>query len=68
MNFIVKYKLIILSILAGAIGGYVYYCTVGCITGTCAITSDPANSTLYGAMMGGLIFNVFRTEKKNTNT
>ena len=57
-----KYLLTILGILLGAIFGYLYYPYVGCVSGTCNITSKPLNSTLYGALMGGLLFNVF--EKK----
>jgi len=63
MNFILKHKLTIIGIIAGAIGGYLYYYFVGCASGTCAITSKPMNSTLYGAMMGGLLFNMFKNEK-----
>ncbi|TDD95767.1 DUF6132 family protein [Flavobacterium cellulosilyticum] len=48
-----------IGIIAGAIGGYLYYHYVGCLSGTCAITSKPLNSTLYGALMGGLLFNMF---------
>ena len=63
MNFILKHKLTIIGIIAGAIGGYFYYHFVGCASGTCAITSKPMNSTLYGAMMGGLFLNIFQKEK-----
>jgi hypothetical protein len=63
MNFILKYKLTIIGIIAGAIGGYFYYHYVGCSNGTCAITSKPMNSTLYGAMMGGLFLNLFTKEE-----
>jgi hypothetical protein len=63
MNLIKKYKLTLIGILAGAIGGFLYYYFVGCESGSCAITSSPINSTLYGAMMGALIFNVFQKEK-----
>ncbi len=66
MNFILKYKLTIMGIVAGAIVGYLYYHFVGCASGTCAITSKPINSTLYGAMMGGLLFNIFQKEKPKT--
>jgi phage shock protein E len=59
-----KYKLTILGVVIGAIGGYLYYHFVGCNSGTCAITSKPVNSTLYGALMGGLVFNIFKKEKK----
>ncbi|CAN5399486.1 DUF6132 family protein [soil metagenome] len=63
MKFILKNKLTFIGILTGAIGGYAYYHFVGCTSGTCAITSRPINSTLYGAMMGGLLFNILKTEK-----
>jgi len=61
-----KKSIIITSIgvVVGAIGGYAYYHYVGCASGTCAITSKPLNSTLYGAVMGGLLFNMFVKEKK----
>jgi hypothetical protein len=48
-----------IGIVIGAIAGYLYYLNIGCATGTCAITSKPINSTLYGALMGGLLFNMF---------
>ncbi len=59
-----KYKLTVLGILLGAIFGYMYYHFVGCASGTCSITSNPLNSTLYGAMMGGLLFNIFEKKSK----
>lgn len=65
MNFILKHKLTLLGLLAGSIGGYLYYHFVGCASGTCAITSKPLNSTLYGAMMGGLLFTSFKKDKPN---
>jgi Family of unknown function (DUF6132) len=63
MNFLLKHKLTILGIALGAVGGYIYYSQVGCLTGSCPITSRPLNSTLYGAMMGGLLLNMFQKEK-----
>lgn len=62
MSFILKHKLILLGILTGGIGGYVYYYFVGCSSGTCAITSNPFNSTVYGAVMGALLFTSFKKE------
>jgi hypothetical protein len=64
MKFIQKYKLTIIGTLVGAIGGYLYYHFVGCASGTCAITSKPLNSTLYGAFMGGILFSGFQKEVK----
>ncbi|SEG34609.1 DUF6132 family protein [Flavobacterium urumqiense] len=52
------------GIIIGAIAGYLYYHFVGCSSGTCAITSKPLNSTLYGSLMGGLVFNMFVKENK----
>jgi hypothetical protein len=48
-----------IGVVVGAIAGYLYYFYIGCASGTCAITSKPLNSTLYGAAMGGLLFNMF---------
>ena len=53
-----------IGIAIGALAGYAYYFYLGCASGTCAITSKPLNSTLYGALMGGLIFNMFVKETK----
>ena len=63
MSYLWKNKLTVLGILAGAVGGYLYYHFIGCTSGSCPITSQPVNSTLYGAMMGGLLFSSFKKEK-----
>lgn len=55
-------KTIILTasgMVAGAVAGYLYYHFIGCNSGTCLITSRPVNSTLYGAVMGGLLLSMF---------
>jgi hypothetical protein len=53
-----------IGIAIGALAGYTYYFYVGCASGTCSITSKPLNSTLYGALMGGLVFNMFVKDTK----
>jgi hypothetical protein len=63
-----KYQLTIIGIMLGALGGSLYYYYVGCSSGTCPITSKPLNSSLYGALMGGLFFNMFKKEEKNELT
>jgi uncharacterized membrane protein YeaQ/YmgE (transglycosylase-associated protein family) len=66
MLFFKKHWLVISGILVGTIAGYLYWQQVGCTSGTCTITSKPLNSSLYGAVMGGLIFSMFKkTNKKN---
>lgn len=53
-----------IGVVVGLIAGYIYYLQIGCASGTCAITSKPVNSTLYGGLMGGLLFNLFVTSPK----
>lgn len=62
-DFVLKYKLELAGILLGAIGGWLYWNYVGCMSGTCSITSKPVNSTLYGALMGGILLSLFKKEK-----
>jgi len=62
--FLQKHLLKIAGIVTGAIGGYLYYHFVGCQSGTCPITSNPYISVIYGAVMGYLLFDLFK--KKET--
>ncbi|MFB9053989.1 DUF6132 family protein [Formosa undariae] len=66
MTHILKHKHTLIGVLIGAIVGYLYYHFVGCMTDTCAMTSRPLNSTLYGALLGGLVCNMFHKEKSKT--
>ena len=61
-NWIAKNKLSIIGIILGATAGFLYWNFVGCSSGTCLITSKPINSTLYGGLMGYLLFNIFKKE------
>ena len=58
----VKNRLLFIAVgaLLGAIGGYAYYHFIGCTSGSCAITSRPVNSTIYGLFMGGLSLDMLR--------
>lgn len=58
----------ITGVLAGAAGGYLYWQEVGCNSGTCLITSRWHNSTAYGALMGGLLFSMFKKEKNGNRS
>ncbi|MBS1916876.1 MAG: hypothetical protein JST87_11410 [Bacteroidetes bacterium] len=55
--------LYIIGALAGAIAGYLYWYKIGCASGTCLITSKPVNSTIYGALMGALLFGIFKKQR-----
>jgi hypothetical protein len=63
-TFILRNILGILGIILGALAGYLYYQFVGCNSGTCSISSNPTNSTSYGALMGYLILSMFEKDKK----
>ncbi|MEO8589384.1 MAG: DUF6132 family protein [Flavobacteriales bacterium] len=64
-------RLITLAVAAaGAVAGWFYWRFVGCSTGSCAITSHPVNSSLYGALMGWLVADLVlpRTTKNSSPT
>ena len=63
-NWFNSNKLYLIGAILGAIGGYIYWQQIGCSSGTCAITSKPFNSTIYGALMGALLFGMFKKENK----
>ncbi|WP_460685054.1 DUF6132 family protein [Niabella aquatica] len=64
MSFLKKNILPFVGVLTGALAGFLYWKYIGCNSGTCAITSKPLNSAVYGAVMGGLLFSMFTKEKK----
>lgn len=64
LEFIIKYQRNLIGITLGAIAGFLYWNYVGCESGTCAITSKPINSTLYGALMGYLVAGMFKRNVK----
>ena len=57
-------KLYFMGVLAGALVGFLYWKYVGCVTGSCAITSNPFRSALYFALFGAILFGSFKKEKK----
>lgn len=61
-NWTKKYSLILSGLIVGAITGFVYWKYVGCVTGRCAITSNPFRSTVYFAVMGALLFSLFKKD------
>ena len=62
---------LLLPVILGAFGGFLYYNFIGC-NGSCAITGSPVNSTLYGSLIRlvltdwkniKLLFNIKEEEK-----
>lgn len=64
--FLKKNILTIIGVPLGALAGFLYWKFVGCNSGSCAITSNPYNSTIYGAAMVGLLFSIFKNNKNKT--
>ncbi|UUV21576.1 DUF6132 family protein [Paenimyroides aestuarii] len=62
-NWFKKYVLELFGIAIGAVLGYLYWKYIGCLSGTCAITSNPTNSTIYGMVMGGLLASILKPKK-----
>ncbi|WP_013666846.1 MULTISPECIES: DUF6132 family protein [Sphingobacteriaceae] len=59
-----KHLSTLIGMTIGAVAGYLYWKFIGCNTGSCAITSNPVNSTLYGAVMGGFLLSTFKKRQK----
>ncbi|HEY0679934.1 MAG TPA: DUF6132 family protein [Chitinophagaceae bacterium] len=57
-------RLLLIGAVLGGVAGYIYWKYVGCLTGSCSITSNPVRSTLYFAVVGGLLFSLFKKSKK----
>lgn len=60
--FFKRNRLTLLGVVCGALGGFLYWYYIGCTSGTCPITTSPVNSTLWGMLLGGLLFNMFQNE------
>ncbi|MBS1487530.1 MAG: hypothetical protein JST43_08055 [Bacteroidetes bacterium] len=59
-----RFALEITGVLIGSASGWMYWKYIGCTSGSCPITSNPVHSTLYGAVMGVLLFSMFKKENK----
>lgn len=59
-----RYLPMMILAVVGAIGGFLYYRYVGCVSGACAITSNPYISTVYGGVIGTLIGYIVTPGKK----
>ena len=64
MKKFLKYNLWIAGAALGIAIGFLYWKYVGCVSGTCEITSKPINSMVYFGVMGGLILSIIQTTKK----
>jgi hypothetical protein len=44
----------VVGVVIGVVAGYLYYRVVGCVSGTCPISSNPWISTAFGGLIGWL--------------
>lgn len=63
-SFFKRYWLTLLGIVVGLTGGYLYWRFIGCSSGSCPITSSPVMSSLWGAAIGGLLFDMLHKKKE----
>ncbi len=63
MNQFLKWSI---GISLGAVAGFLYWYYIGCTSGSCAITSSPINSSVYGAFLGVVVVNMFKKEVKQS--
>jgi hypothetical protein len=54
-QFYHTYKLSFILCLILGLMGFLYWYFIGCSNGTCAITSSPINSSIYGMIMGFIL-------------
>ncbi len=64
ISFVKNNQRNLIGIAVGAVAGWLYWHFIGCSSGTCAITSKPLNSSLYGALMGFLVAGMFKNNVK----
>ena len=67
-NWIVNNRGYLVGGILGGVAGFLYWKYVGCLTGSCAITSQPVNSTVYFALMGAILFGAFKKKKIENKT
>jgi len=72
-DFFRRHRLLIIFSIAGAIGGFMYWKFIGCLSGTCPIKSVWYLSTLWGTALGYLTGSLAKDlimkykKKKNVN-
>jgi hypothetical protein len=64
MKKLLRNNLWIAGVVIGASGGYLFWKYIGCMSGTCTITSKPVNSMVYFSIVGGLLFSIMQPKKK----
>ncbi len=53
-----------IGIFLGIAGGYLYYYYIGCVSGSCPITTNPWASIAWGGILGFLVGDMFSPKRK----
>jgi len=61
-----NYLIPLAGVVIGTAGGFAYYHFIGCSNGSCAITSNPWLSMLWGAAVGYLVADLFKGKPKKS--
>jgi len=61
-KWIITNKLYFIGAIVGSVAGFLYWKFVGCVTGSCPITSSPLNSSLYFGFLGAIVASFFKKE------
>lgn len=65
MRFLKQNWITLLGIAIGVAGGCAYWLFVGAENSMSEITASPVNCSLWGALIGGLFFNIYQEDRKS---
>jgi len=63
-----KWFIPVAGLMLGMAGGLLYWQQIGCVSGSCPITSSPWISSGYGGMMGYLLAGIVQPSGKSEDT
>jgi len=55
MDILKKYWIVIILTITGGVGGYLYWFFVGCVSGSCPITSSWYYTFIFGIFAGYIV-------------
>lgn len=60
----IKYIIFSLGLIIGALGGFLYWKYVGCLSGSCPLQSNATFMIIYGAIAGVLLASFVKIPEK----
>lgn len=62
----IKYIIFSLGLIIGALGGFLYWKYVGCLSGSCPLQSNATFMIIYGAIAGVLLASFVKIPEKKS--